>query len=1412
MGRRRAGIAAVSLLSLLSFGVAVPGVATPEVVGDDVDSVQSSDEAAEAPVESVHSSSVEVDDRGEVLPEAWESSDDVAWTTIGDANGFHVLVADAASGYEWRTLATIAEPLSGDSDWLGNACLTSSGETLAVVYAPASFANDPELFDRGGLVATVDMESGEVAKHAVSASLAYFNPGCGAADRVAIVAARAEDHLGESRVVVLDAATGELSEGVEVQGQVTSAVPIDEHTVVAARGPVIERIEADASTEVVADTDSVPFRLTLDDEGDLYFLDVTGVDESADAASTSGREELPAEIGGKLVPDESQPVHVASLKHLSSEQLRGEGARNRGQERRGERGQRHGSGSNDGTVLGQGRLGEFTVHSAADGKVRVAGNVELTADGDQRLIVNDKVDVMSTPSTRGEVYVNRPQIAGDETLLVTEGPAVAEIDMYIPAKDATAELFVDLDAAPVGPSDDASELSPLIDVDADVVDDEKLSTAEGDASVMSGGVDLSDPFSDRACAISRGDPNMQAMQPRPRQVEWAASQISYGTIDDTFNRAGVGGWRERLGLDYTPSQEFPIPQLSGGGGDIPAQIILGIALTESNMRQASRYSLPGVTGNPLIGNYWGTGLLDPWAPNFESADCGYGVMQVTDGMHKLHGTYTPPQQKAIATDYVANMMAGTAILADKWNQTYDAGLVINDGNPVMLENWFYALWAYNSGFYPESMADSNGGSWGVGWHNNPANPKYLPYRHPFLHNNRFEDGRTPNMWPYPERVLGWAAWPPELMDGPDESVPAYRPARWVHEDFRESVKPSHDLFCDESNNCRKDLAGDQDVHDTEICYSTNNGDYDYRCWYNQPVTWKENCSGNSTHVQTCGVGFRRFPRTHAEEVNGYSHPPNCSRTATSTSNSLPANAIVVDNVPADAPRVRSTVCDDFASTDSGTFSWEFNAVEGGWGGVSQPKIDIHQLGAGWGSHFFVGHTRSGELGERLRATGTWKLGQDHAGWMRIGVHLPNHHAHTQQAKYVIDLGDGRSETRYINQRRMENNWVSLGAYYVNGRPSVSLSNVTLDGNGSQSIAWDAVFFQPLPDEPLKIAVLGDSFSSGEGTGFASESGPAGYYPETNVGRRIDSESPDSVWKNSCRRSPKAWARQIELEGLGSIGDLQDSWDSAVELQFVACSGARTLDLSTTPWDQSVPWYTPELSETAAEDGRETPQYGEVRQGQSGVLTDDTDYVLLTIGGNDGGLFGDIVTKCILPGCHVLEPLNSEGAEFVTAGLIERTESVLGEISESAPNAAIVVGAYPVLFKRSGVSPLPCSVIEGSERDSIGLLQQLYDNELVLLADDLKFSGLNVSAIRVDGFFSPDGSRHDVCAGDSRWLNGLVGSVQGDGDNMTKYESDGIIPAVSMASIHPNEQGSAAYARAFECALRSDQGAMCDQSS
>jgi hypothetical protein len=120
----------------------------------------------------VDTTSVAPEKRTEILGKAWEASTDRAWITIGDAEAFHFFVADGANGYAWKEIAAFSEPGLETDQWIGNACVTSSGKKAVVVYAPRTFTNKGTLFDRGGFTAVVDLTTGAIKKLPIMSSLA----------------------------------------------------------------------------------------------------------------------------------------------------------------------------------------------------------------------------------------------------------------------------------------------------------------------------------------------------------------------------------------------------------------------------------------------------------------------------------------------------------------------------------------------------------------------------------------------------------------------------------------------------------------------------------------------------------------------------------------------------------------------------------------------------------------------------------------------------------------------------------------------------------------------------------------------------------------------------------------------------------------------------------------------------------------------------------------------------------------------------------------------------------------------------------------------------------------------------------------------------------------------------------------
>ncbi|ROQ36195.1 hypothetical protein EDD98_5278 [Streptomyces sp. PanSC19] len=1015
-------------------------------------------------------SAIPAKDRAGLLGKGYEKSADTAVTTTGDGTGFHLLAGKEKDGYQLRTLASLFEDGFASDTWIGNHCVTESGKYAAVSYAPRMFTNKPELMVRGAFTAVVDLTSGKVTKLPFQSSLAYFSPGCGQGDQAVFTQLSHDgDAKQQTRLITVDAATGKESKPVTLAGQVTSAIPTREG-IVAAHGNKLVRINGTAE-KTLASTTTVPFQITADADGGITFID-RELDKKASVKPT------------------------AWAKHL------------------------------DRTKVRQGRKTEpVTVASgglyAWDLTRSARGEVFVTGDATSRALPKRVHNPGGLP--KGAAISSHAQAALTTTWSDGKTSLVNPEDAAKPRPARTALRMLDsgrsvtLDLRPgahrVGDEAQGHALSPALrtggpvgsgpDTGRKSTDGPSTRTARTQALTAQAD-SPSEGTGERYCAVARNDPKKQAFQPTPRQVEWAVDQAVVGSLnfyrDSNWKNTGIAG-------GYQPQGLFPPTVLAGDPNGkldnedpavtdkwhIPAQVMLGITAQESNMWQATRFAVPGVTANSLIGNYYGVDYaasgeqLDPWRIDWADADCGYGITQATDGM-RLAGRTKPGEtalstvaQEAVALDYTANIAAGVRILSEKWNQTYNAGMKINGGHPKWIENWFFALWAYNSGFY--DTADS-AGHWGVGWTNNPANPLWKANRVPFLQHatdpskDDYSHAAHPQDWPYQEKVIGWAARPISAMFAPGDFQAGYKGAWWNTNADRASAKPPIDLFCNASNNCNPAKIGDNDSNDPGLGACTldagnsKTNPHWLHCWWNQPVTeaqWK-----NCTTGAKCGNGVHRFSTSYGEQPDAGSYPPDCATTA------LPAGALVVDDladgtVPAGVDAKRG--CG--AVKSSGTFDFTYvpwdTQMDLTNDGTDNPttvttypgKIDTHQIGAGYGNHFWFTHTRSPEANpadaERLKVTGTWKLNAPLTNTTRqakIFAHIPDHGAQTTNAVYRIQTPEGEEEAAISQAANQANKWVDLGAYEFGDQiPEVRLDNFS-GGNGSVDIAFDAVAFVP----------------------------------------------------------------------------------------------------------------------------------------------------------------------------------------------------------------------------------------------------------------------------------------------------------------------------------------------------------------
>jgi hypothetical protein len=1334
---RRTVLPTLVVGTALSLGLSTaPALAAPAAPSPDVD-LPASAPVATAP------RTVPDAQRDAVLGAGWQSSTDRAWTTIGDADGLHLLVADAAQGYTWRTVATLSEQGIEADQWIGNACVTASGRRAVVVYAPRTFTNKADLFDRGGFTAVVDLASGAVTKLPVLTTLAYYNPGCGDGENAVLTQEGTED-LHKTRLIPLDAASGKLSKKIEIPGQLTSAVPTAAGIVAADNGALV-RVGGDGTRRVLAPTTGVPFKLNVDGDGGVVFMEQQGKDQAAVRRST-----VPTPPAG------AGAIPMGTVTTLASGPL-----------------------TRQDVVSGKaGRV--FVTGSGTPAGAKLPPSVSLLA-----------APVGAQPSMQGRLVLTSVETAVPDAKTAPSWDPTAAQPVKITATSAVTGRAVSF-SAPTDAAEQPGGVAPA---------GKKLSPAVT-TTVPKGALAAGDPhspadFADRYCSVPRNDPANQAMQPKPRQVEWAVDQA----VRNVLTVSRPANWKN-LGMPaYTPQGLFPGETLNGGGF-VPSQIMLGVAAQESNLWQAARFAIPGVTANPLIGNYFGVNIYnadpnDDWTINWANADCGYGVTQVTDGM-RLAGHTKPGEtaypyqtQRAVALDFAVNVAAGVKILEQKWNQTRGAGMTINNGDSAKPENWYYALWAYNTGFHDNP---NNGTPWGVGWANNPANPRFPANRDAFL-DVTYADAAHPQLWPYEEKVIGWAGHPINSIESPNVTVAGYRAAWWnggvadpnpaIDRTIpgsgaynRRTAQAPPQQFCDASNNCAygtKQTPNAPDVigEPAGPCQHKNSaGQYDLLCWWHfVNSTWKSNCS------LTCGNELLRFDPGYAYQDDGNSYPPNCSLTG------LPSGALVIDDLADSVPVVRSGCSRTWTSAGQFGLTFASDAT-----GAYPSKIDFHQLGAGFGGHFWFGHTRT-STSPTMQVTGTWTLNRQLNQYGRVLVHLPDIGAQTQQAKYEIDLGSGTFDAggkahRYLPQDRQANNWVSIGVYKFAGTPRVKLSTQTMEGYGEEDIAFDAVAFQPLPGKPRHVvALLGDSYTSGEGA--------TNYYAET------DNNHGTTRW-NACHRSRNAWGRKLTLPGTtDSLGSLADSFSTSAELGFVACSGASDWNVNGT---QGVPTSWTDTANYQWGDG----EFREVPQVDSGVLTNDTTLVMLSISGNDDGAFVDAVSECAdLGNCANDDTFLPRYKAKIDSAQTNVT-ATLTQIHNRAPNAQILLVGYPELLSRT-VKCTGSWYFDGTEADALAQLANYTATKEAATAQALRVS--TTPNIKVDVANPiPAFVGHGGC--DSvEWINKIVVGPNSDGDFHSGDKAAHCVtvpfatdPCLSRESFHPNQAGTTGYAGVVQARL------------
>ncbi|WP_203669652.1 GDSL-type esterase/lipase family protein [Cellulomonas pakistanensis] len=292
---------------------------------------------------------------------------------------------------------------------------------------------------------------------------------------------------------------------------------------------------------------------------------------------------------------------------------------------------------------------------------------------------------------------------------------------------------------------------------------------------------------------------------------------------------------------------------------------------------------------------------------------------------------------------------------------------------------------------------------------------------------------------------------------------------------------------------------------------------------------------------------------------------------------------------------------------------------------------------------------------------------------------------------------------------------------------------------------------------ISYTALGDSYASGEG-----------------VSPYLYGSQEDQL----CHRSRAGWPTLVSVGGDPAPLSLRDD----AVFRFVACSGARIVNLDTTPQDKKVGFLW-------LKDEYDIPL-------QLDQLNPDADLVTLSIGGNDLG-FAPVVTHCItrfacqsqafidIPsGPVTLDDWMTIRLALVGNELTGAYQAVRDRVSD---DTRIVATTYPRLVSGGpeAFGNLLCwpPVLSHAERQWI---RDRVDTFAAIVTDRARRPGAGLQVVDVRDDFED----RNVCDGDAHLL----------GPTVLRLDDLEFSP-ISAASFHPTERGARLYAAAVNDALR-----------
>lgn len=338
-----------------------------------------------------------------------------------------------------------------------------------------------------------------------------------------------------------------------------------------------------------------------------------------------------------------------------------------------------------------------------------------------------------------------------------------------------------------------------------------------------------------------------------------------------------------------------------------------------------------------------------------------------------------------------------------------------------------------------------------------------------------------------------------------------------------------------------------------------------------------------------------------------------------------------------------------------------------------------------------------------------------------------------------------------------------------------------------------VYAQETTNNVPVIVSLGDSFSSGEGIE------PFYGQDELLISNKVKNED----WL--AHRSTKSWGGMLTLPSVsGTMAENRNTnWF------FAAVSGATTEHISDKNQLKSY-WYS-----LLHKGDVYLPLQIEVFDTVTATVgKNETDYVTMTLGGNDAG-FSDVILEAFTNNPFtapnkLTNMINQTWTHFYEdEGIRDNLQDVYQDIERAAgKQAKIIVAGYPKLLDSEGskvaFSAYDATIINNAVTN--------FNSAIKNLIQECSDSGIQIYFVSVEEAFEGHGAYSD----DPYIRNVDLWTHSEDLVDFTSWTTDDdgntSVAVASSYSMHPNEKGAIAYAACVQAKINELEGVVSDSST